>query len=304
MDTFDFTDKVCLTESNNLINLTSVFEMRQVQSTRQCVRQAEKAFWALKAIQRIFPCEPELMFQIPFQKIVSEYLPKPKAQTKPFLIRVAGQSGSGKSSQLVPAVEFVLRKKEYVKINVGMFAPFHPKYSFWQKTSPAAMREKTNGFALRALYLFYCYCIKHHVNVLLDMTLLEPEIEYYLNLLAKRQNYHVIMLVLAVPKRVSSYFIRKRQKSMGRIVSIKSANYFFNVLAQALRSLIGLPYWSSEDQLWLWSHFHTYPLMRANFFNNHVLQVFASSQQNRRMKKDEKKLLNSKKYWMQLFMGY
>ena len=278
--------------------------MGQGQSEKHCVYQSEKARLALQAIQKIFPCELDLLHHIPFDSIVSEYVQKLKSQKNPFLIRVAGQSGSGKSSQLVPALESVLQRQEYIKINVGMFAPFHPKYAVWKDVAPSDVRERTNGFALRSLYLFYCYCIKHHFNVLLDMTLLEPEIEYYLNWLAKCHGYHVEMHILAVPKKVSSYFIHKRQRSIGRVVSAKSANYFFSVLSRALKSLIGLNYWNKKDKLWLWSHVHTHPLRRTTFFNHHVMSVLTKNQRNRHIKQDEKNLLKAKEYWIKNFMGW
>ena len=162
---------------------------------------------AFDAIQRIFPCETELLDKIPLDKITQHFQRNLKPSNTPFLIRVAGQSGSGKSSQVVPAMESVLQSKNYIKINVGAFAPFHPNYEQWQISCPDEMREKTNGFALRALVMFYKHCILNRVNLIFDMTLLESEIDLYLMTLAKKMIYKIQTHVLCVPRRISDLFI-------------------------------------------------------------------------------------------------
>ena len=161
---------------------------------------------ALRSAQTIFPCEKNLQSSVPLSEIVQANVSDIKSQSNPILIRVVGQSGSGKSTQLIPALEDILKKISYIKINVGKFAPFHPEYTKWQKLSPELMREKTNGFALRALILFYRNCIENHVNILCDMTLLEPEIEHYLMMLAKKHGYQIQLHVLCVPKKSVGLF--------------------------------------------------------------------------------------------------
>ena len=146
---------------------------------------------AFDAIQRIFPCELDLMDKIPLDAIIDTFKSEIIPKKAPFLVRLAGQSGSGKSSQLFPALEYALKDKTYIAITVGRFASFHPKYTEWQKNCPELMREKTNGFALRALVLFYRYCIENRCNIVLDMTLLEPEIDMYLMILAKKMGYKI-----------------------------------------------------------------------------------------------------------------
>ena len=91
------------------------------------------------------------------------------------------------------------------------------------------MREKTNGFALRALVMFYKHCILNRVNIIFDMTLLEPEIDLYLMSLAKRMNYKIQTHILCVPRKISNLFIHLRQLKTGRIVKTTSSDYFFNV---------------------------------------------------------------------------
>ena len=219
----------------------------------------------------------------------------------PFLIRVAGQSGSGKSSQLSAALNQVLKNLSFIKISVGAFASFHPFYDKWQKTEPDKMREKTNGFALRSLVLFYKYCLLHKVNVLLDMTLLEPEVDLYLMTLAKSMGYRIQTHVLCVPKKVSDHFIRCRQKATGRCVWSSSSLYFFKALAPSLAGLLHSKTLGFGDRLILWSHSFGHPIKITHFSNVSAMKVLMRyrSKTNRRIY-SPRKILKQKIYWMNL----
>lgn len=257
---------------------------------------------ALIAAQRIFPCEENLIDSMPMTDIIKALQTSVCPQQHPFLVRVAGQSGTGKSTQLVPALEQLLAGIPYTKINVGLFAPFHPRYLEWQKQNPNLLREKTNGFALRALILFYCHCIQQRTNILLDMTLLEPEIEHYLMGIAKKYGYRIQLHVMCVPKKVSDFFVRQRYIMTGRYVSQKSTLYFFNILANSLKSLINRLFFDKTDELWLWSHYHARPLKKTSFFNPYVTTILMKQQQNRRIKKASV-MLKAKKTWLFLLRG-
>ena len=254
---------------------------------------------AFAAIQRIFPCEEELLNAIPMDQIISAFQKDLVPGENPFLIRVSGQSGSGKSSQLAPAIQEVLKKTPLLKINVGAFAPFHPKYAQWQKNDPDHMRENTNGFALRALVMFYKHAILNRVNVLFDMTLLEPEVDLYLMTLAKKMGYRIHLHVLCVPRRVSDYFISYRQKLTGRFVKPSSSDYFFSALAPSLRALTHAKIFDGNDQLILWSHILTNPIQITHLNNPAVLRKLNHYQRrdNTRIK-DPHPLLKVKKQWM------
>ena len=256
---------------------------------------------ALAATQRIFPCEEELLDSIPIDKITSHFEKDIIPQEHPFLIRVSGQSGSGKSSQLVPAVQEALNKIPYLKINVGAFASFHPRYEDWQKNDPDHMRENTNGFALRALVLFYKHCILNRVNLVFDMTLLEPEIDLYLMTLAKKMGYRIQTHVLCVPRKVSDTLIALRQKQTGRFVKPSSSDYFFMALAPSLKALTKSQIFDRNDTLILWSHTLTHPIKTTHFNNPTVLRKLNLFQRksNTRMK-NPKNLLTIKKKWMRL----
>lgn len=257
---------------------------------------------AFDAIQRIFPCEQELLDKVPLKKIVGHFQSDLISQESPFLIRIAGQSGSGKSSQIAPAIESSLQNKCYVKINVGSFASFHPKYDEWQKSCPDQMREKTNGFALRALVMFYKHCILNRVNILFDMTLLEPEIDLYLMTLAQKMNYKIQTHVLCVPRKISNLFIHLRQLKTGRLVKASSSDYFFNALAPCLSALTHSGLFTSKDKLILWSHYLTYPIQKTHLNNPAVMNVLGKYRQGPLCIKNPKTLLKAKKRWMKQLM--
>lgn len=257
---------------------------------------------AFLSIQRIFPCEKDLLEKIPLDHIVEYFQKDIIPSSDPFMIRAVGQSGSGKSSQLVPALQYALQKTPYIKINVGMFAQFHPNYELWQQTDPDTVREKTNGFALKALVLFYKYCLLKHVNVLLDMTLLESEIDLYLMTLAKKMDYKIQMHMLCVPKRISDLFIKLRQKETGRYVSSASSLYFFNALAPSLKSLVHSKLFNKQDRLILWTHYLTYPVYKTHLNNPFALRVLGKYRRNFLRIKEPKTLLKAKKRWMKLFV--
>ena len=257
---------------------------------------------AFDAIQRIFPCEPELLDKVPLDRIIQHFEQDLSPSKKPFLIRVAGQSGAGKSSQLVPAIEEVLQNKKYIKINVGAFAPFHPKYHEWQLSSPDQMREKTNGFALRALVIFYKYCILNGVNIVFDMTLLEPEIDLYLMTLAKQMGYKIQTHVLCVPRRISDLFIHLRRLKTGRFVKPSSSGYFFNALAPCLKELTHSGLFNKQDTLVLWSHYLNRPIKKTHLDNPSVMRILARYRQNPLCIKNPKILLKGKKKWMKQLM--
>ena len=257
---------------------------------------------AFEAIQRIFPCEKELLEKIPLDEVIRYFQKDLIFQKHPFLIRIAGQSGSGKSSQIVPAIESALQNKEYIKINVGAFAPFHPRYDEWQQKSPDQMREKTNGFALRTLVMFYKHCILQQVNVVFDMTLLEPEIDLYLMTLAKKMNYQIQTHVLCVPRKISDLFIRLRQLKTGRFVRPSSSRYFFNALAPCLSALTHSGLFTSKDALILWSHFLTHPIQKTHLNNPSVMHLLEQYRQGPFCIKKPKTLLKAKKKWIKQLM--
>lgn len=233
----------------------------------------EKAY---QAIDRIFPCEKGI--KVPLETIKEAMIkPENKTEDKPFLIRICGQSGSGKSSQVLPYIEDALKDTPCIRFGARFFAPFHPDYENLKKT-PALAREKTNGFALIALFEFYRFCIEQRLNVLIDMTLLEPEIDIYMMRLAKENGYRIQMHTLCVPKKISDMFIHKREIETGRKVYKASADYFFQSLPRSLKALTHEKCFESTDNIYLWSHQQKTPIFKSKIQNPKLLSVLRERQ--------------------------
>ena len=97
------------------------------------------------------------------------------------LYRICGQSGSGKTTQLLASIEKLTTEKENpVIIGVRSCADAHPKYEFFKENFPTGeLREKTNGFALKCMAYVLKLLIENGYFILLDITLLDPIFEEF-----------------------------------------------------------------------------------------------------------------------------
>lgn len=212
---------------------------------------------ALQKIQAIFPCENEFKDNIDVNGwFVNEIIPS----DHPFLIRIAGQSGTGKSSQILPAISRCLENMHYINLSVARFSQFHPNYDNFMHYHKNNVRELTNGFALRALFLFVDHCIKKRVNIVLDLTFLDPAFETYIFTIAKQNGYTCISNLMCVPKKVSDNFIKVREQQSGRKVAITTSLYQWNVLPRAVKAITKLNIFDDKDKFILWSNTETKPI--------------------------------------------
>ncbi len=120
------------------------------------------------------------------------------------LVRVAGLSGSGKTTQLLPAVEAYIEKhnENPVLVAARRIAPYHPHYeeimNFYGEEN---VRKLTDEFSTIMLFLSLSELIKKGFDIILDVTLLDPEIEKILVGLLKQGNYkHFITMIAASPE--------------------------------------------------------------------------------------------------------
>ncbi|MDO4611922.1 MAG: zeta toxin family protein [Candidatus Saccharibacteria bacterium] len=120
------------------------------------------------------------------------------------LVRIAGLSGSGKTTQLLPAVEAYFKKNHEnpVLVAARRFAPYHPHYQeisdFYGEEN---VRKLTDEFSTIMLFLSLSELIKNGFDIILDVTLLDPEIEKILIKLLTHANYeHFIVMIAASPE--------------------------------------------------------------------------------------------------------
>ena len=120
-------------------------------------------------------------------------------------IRIAGLSGSGKTTQILPAVEAYCEKNGYEPILIAArrFVEYHPHYQEIKDFyGDANLRKMTDEFATIMLFLT--------LTELLDVTLLDPEIEAMLLKTVQATNYEMLLLMIAVSPTVTAHFLAGR----------------------------------------------------------------------------------------------
>ncbi len=160
-------------------------------------------------------------------------------------IRLIGQSGSGKTTQLLPASEqlFKVNNLSPIVFSVRKFASWHPNYNnLVQKYGQNRIREITNGFALRCLLFCAIFSMENGYDAIFEVTILSKQFEAFIAKYLNIYNYNVLYLCLAINKKTSTYFINKRKISAcsqesGRIVNSSSSNFFYKTLLPTLKYL-------------------------------------------------------------------
>ena len=249
----------------------------------------------LKAYKSIYDtfakdCVNEFVFgEKSFESIVDEaFLDFTEARTpveKPFIIRTVGQSGSGKTTQLMPAIldglEFC--DENYVHVAVRKFAIYHPRYiQLLDEFGEGLIREKTNGFALMLLYRVVEKLIENKYNIFFEVTILENDFENNLLLLAKNHNYKINYNIIFCPKEISNYLIEVRKNSSlslerNRIVPATTSNYFFDVLQRAIHNIYKMrDFFNANDLIVCWNMYDVEPVLviKGKIENDDLLQKF------------------------------
>lgn len=129
------------------------------------------------------------------------------------LIRLAGISGSGKTTQILPAVEAYCEKNGYEPILMAArrFVEYHPHYQeIKDYYGDENLRKMTDEFATIMLFLTLSELIKNGYDIILDVTLLAPEMEAILLKLLKARNYEMLILMIAVSPTVTEKYLEGR----------------------------------------------------------------------------------------------
>ena len=129
------------------------------------------------------------------------------------LIRIAGISGSGKTTQILPAVEAYCDKNGYEPILIAArkFVEYHPHYQEIKDFyGDANLRKMTDEFATIMMFLTLSELIKGGYDIVLDVTLLDPEMESILLKMLQVGNYEMLILMIAVSPTVTEKFLEGR----------------------------------------------------------------------------------------------
>ena len=129
------------------------------------------------------------------------------------LIRIAGVSGSGKTTQILPAVEAYCAKNNFEPILMAArrFVEYHPHYQeikdFYGEEN---VRKMTDEFSTIMLFMTLSTLIKGGYDIVLDVTLLDPSMEKILVDMLKAENYTTMLLMIAVSPEVTDHFLSGR----------------------------------------------------------------------------------------------
>ena len=129
------------------------------------------------------------------------------------LIRIAGLSGSGKTTQILPAVEAYCKKNNFEPILMAArrFVEYHPHYQEIKEFyGDENVRKMTDEFSTIMLFLTLSELIKGGYDIVLDVTLLDPEMEAILLKMLKAGNYQFLLLMIAVSPTVTEQYLAGR----------------------------------------------------------------------------------------------
>ena len=120
------------------------------------------------------------------------------------LVRIAGLSGSGKTTQLLPATEVFFEQKSLKPVLVAarQFVSYHPHCDEIKDFYGAEnLRKNTDEFSTIMMFLCLAELTKAGYDIILDVTLLDPAIEKILTNMLKAGNYDAkILLIAAAPE--------------------------------------------------------------------------------------------------------
>ena len=121
------------------------------------------------------------------------------------MVRIAGISGAGKTTQLLPAAEmyFAARDVKPILVAARKFVEYHP---YWREIKEyygeENLRKMTDEFSTIMMFLCMQAMVKQGYDILLDVTLLDPAIEGMLMKELNKNAYTVMILMIAVAPEV------------------------------------------------------------------------------------------------------
>jgi hypothetical protein len=127
------------------------------------------------------------------------------------LIRIAGLSGSGKTTQLLPAATACCDENNIVPVLVAArrFVEYHPHCQeikdFYGEVN---LRKMTDEFSTIMMFLILKALTAAGYDIILDVALLDPEVEQIL--LTFLKDYRVLFLMIATSPAVTEHFLSGR----------------------------------------------------------------------------------------------
>ena len=145
------------------------------------------------------------------KKVLDDFTPAATKNRK--LIRIAGISGSGKTTQILPAVEAYCEKNDYKPILIAArrFVKYHPYCeeikNFYGEEN---LRKNTDEFSTIMMFMTLVDLFKNGYDIILDVTLLDPEVEGLLLDMLLAMEYEAMFLMIATSPTVTANFLKDR----------------------------------------------------------------------------------------------
>lgn len=207
-------------------------------------------------------------------------------------LRLAGQSGSGKTTQLLPVANKMMPGA--VLVAARKFVKYHPHVKEIEtEYGKKNLRTKTNEFSTIMMMLTLKELIGRGYNIVLDVTLLDVLVEDALQKMLAGGGYEASMMMMAVSKEISDGFAKKR---MSRVVAKETADEFWRAQNEAVR-------WYAEKwpkmEIVVWSAFDLLPVYVGDYSG--AAETIKKCWEIDMMPKDapdEKELLEAKLNWV------
>ena len=170
-------------------------------------------------------------------------------------IRVAGISGSGKTTQILPAVEAYCdaHNIEPILIAARRFVKYHPHYQeikdFYGDEN---LRKMTDEFSTIMLFLTLAALTSKGYDIVLDVTLLDPKMEAILLRFLKNYEYHLLILMIAISPTITEHFLAGRAWRHSK----ETENEFIRATEKALSFYAES---APDERIIIWSVYHKKP---------------------------------------------
>lgn len=187
------------------------------------------------------------------------------------VFRTIGQSGSGKTTQLLKATEAYCENKKLLPVHICVrkFAELHPDYKeLLGKFGSAKIREITNEFALKCALVSLILAAEQGYDIIFEITLLSEEFEKFVEKYLSRYAYKVTYLCVSVNRQVSDFLIGRRMSDSrsaenGRIVATESMEFFYNSLISSLSAKSKY----SGERIIIWNAYDMLPVFDGEIKN-------------------------------------
>ncbi len=197
------------------------------------------------------------------------------------LFRIAGLSGSGKTTQILPAVEAYCEKKNInpVLVAARRFVEYHPHYQeikdFYGDEN---LRKMTDEFSTIMMFITLKALTDAGFDVILDVTLLDPEIEGILLKMLEKGNYESLLLMIATSPAVTEHFLTGRTWRHTK----KTEEEFIRATSKALKFYAEN---APELRIILWSVYDKLPIYDGPI--NNALDIFSDYSSREELPKND-----------------